>query len=494
MLWFLARAAGFLALVGGVGLVATLLAGQDGRTRLVWNDWIIETEIWVLAVAGLSVLAVLWLAGRLLRGIFGAPVAVRRRLRESRQQRGLNALALALTAEATEDTKAALIHARKAGKLLADPRLTGPVLARSLTRSGKRDEAREYFQQLSEDRPTEAVGVHGLLHDAQSHGDVGAALEQARRAVALTPRNRRALAALFELQARTGDWAGSRATLRTQARLRILTKAEIQRREAVIHAAEALTEQDAGNTAGARRVAISATELDPGLASAAVLAARLLDADGDHRQARDILRAAWRQQPVPEIASAWAALDPGEEPQQRRRHFARLLDANPAHPESRLLAAEMAASEGDWVAARTALGAMPETDPGVRICAVMAALEKLGNGDETAARDWLARALRAPRGPGWGCGNCRTPQEGWAVFCPDCQAFDSIRFGDFGAGSHSILPGGLPLGMQVTPLPELAGAPPETASSQAAATPPTEDADSESAATEPDVTIVRPDA
>ena len=108
------------------------------------------------------------------------------------------------------------------------------------------------------------------------------------------------------------------------------------------------------------------------------------------RKATKTLTAAWAATPHPELAAAFAAIEPDETPAARRKRFATLIAAAPGHPESRLLEAELALAAEDFPAARKALGDLAETQPTTRSLALMAAIERgQGAPDERGAR--LAR-------------------------------------------------------------------------------------------------------
>ena len=67
--------------------------------------------------------------------------------------------------------------------------------------------------------------------------------------------------------------------------------------------------------------------------------------------------------PHPELAAAFAAIEPDETPAARRKRFETLIAADPNHAESRLLAAELALAAEDFPGARKALGDLAETEP-----------------------------------------------------------------------------------------------------------------------------------
>ncbi len=421
------RFAFFLAVLAGIALLATTLLERQEPISVQWNGWVLETHLWVAALA-LAILTVgSWLVIALLIGVFRAPDRVRQAWRARRRERGVLALGQAFAAYAAEDGRTALANARRAERLLGDSRVTRSVVAKSLEMSGKDREANEYFAALAANRATAETGERGLLAAARKSGDADSAVAHARKVIALHPDDAAAHRALVDQLGRSRRWADAREALKDAVRRRAIPRDECSRLEACAWAAEAVAELDAGNPARAAECAQRSAELDPAHATAAGLAARLLGRDGKSTRAERLLLAAWRSAPAPEIAAAWSDLRPrSENADAARKHMLRLTDSNPAHPESRLIAAEAAVTAQDWDAARSALGDLPATDPTARVCAAMAAIEKVANGNTAAAQVWLARALDARTVSQWSCGNCGCLPGRWEAICPECGGFASV--------------------------------------------------------------------
>ena len=80
-----------------------------------------------------------------------------------------------------------------------------------------------------------------------------------------------------------------------------------------------------------------------------------------------------------------------------RLRFSKLLAAFPTHPESRMLAAELALMTQDWIGARKAIADLTEDEPTARSCTIRAAVARGEGAPEAEVRGWLARALEARR-------------------------------------------------------------------------------------------------
>ena len=72
----------------------------------------------------------------------------------------------------------------------------------------------------------------------------------------------------------------------------------------------------------------------------------------------------------------------------------------PGHAESALAVARAALDAQEFAVARNAVRPLLK-EPTQRVAALMAEIEERESGDEGRAREWMARALRAPRDPAW---------------------------------------------------------------------------------------------
>jgi HemY protein len=168
--------------------------------------------------------------------------------------------------------------------------------------------------------------------------------------------------------------------------------------------------------------------MSPDLIPAAVMAARGLAEDGKGKLAVRVLKKAWEAKPHPDLAAAFAALEPEETPEARLKRFEALTRLHPDDPETRQLLAELNIAAGDFPAARRAVAGLVETDPTQRSLALMAAIERGQGAEDAAVRGWLTRALSAPRGPQWLCDRCQHPHADWAPVCASCGGFDTLSW------------------------------------------------------------------
>ena len=141
--------------------------------------------------------------------------------------------------------------------------------------------------------------------------------------------------------------------------------------------------------------------LAPSLVPAAEIAGRILASKGESRQASRIIARTWKLSPHPDLALVYAFAKPGEPPRERVKRVKYLASLTPGDIEGQIAVANAAIEAHEWQEARAALAPYLDDRPSARICTLMARIEAGELGDKGREREWLARALRAPRDRAW---------------------------------------------------------------------------------------------
>jgi HemY protein len=178
----------------------------------------------------------------------------------------------------------------------------------------------------------------------------------------------------------------------------------------------------------AREAAIEANRLSPDLIPAAAMAARGYVARGDKKNAARVLKKAWEVLPHPDLAAAFAEIEPDESPQERLKRFRTLTNTQPEADETKTLLAELLLAAEDFPAARRALGDVATRLPTQRSLAILAAIARGEGAEDSIVRDLVARAIAAPRGPQWVCDKCQAIHDGWQPVCDNCGSFDTLSW------------------------------------------------------------------
>ena len=407
--WFLV----LFAMIAGL----TWLADHPGLVTIEWLGWRIEGFPLALALGVLVVVMfAIWLIFRILRMIVAAPGAARDYFRLRRRRKGLDSLSTGVVALLAGDTAQASSAARTAAKLLPNEPAARLLQARAAQDAGDLLTARDMLLDMLKTPETETAALQGLYAQAVKDGDEKAARGWAARAHGVNPRLPWAAKAMLTFKARDGDWPGVIEVLESMHANGLIDRQELRRRKAVALTAEAraLEEKEPER---AIALASQAHKLDPSLIPAADIAGGLLAAHGQLRKAAKIIRRTWQLAPHPDLAEIYAHLRAGDSPQDRLARLKGLLRKHPGGVEGALALARAAIEAKDWDEARANLKPYLNEAPDQRVYQLMAEIEHQQHGDKGRAREWLARALRAPRPPVWVAGDKVSPH--WLPADPD---------------------------------------------------------------------------
>ena len=435
MLWSLFKILLFVAAVVALAFGVQWLLSLSGEVLITFGGEEYVLSPLLVVIGFLLLLLALWLlfllAGFLvsvLRFINGDETGFSRFFRRSRERRGYEALSESIIALASGDAREAAAKAQKAERYIDRSDVTDVVVAQAAEAAGERERATEAYKRLVKNDRTRFVGVRGLMRQKLDEGDTNTALRLAEKAFALKPRHVETQDVLLRLQAQREDWEGARRVLTAKLKSGALPKDVYKRREAVLSLADARAQLALGKADLARAEAIEANRLSPELVPAAVLAARMHLETGEKRRAAKVLKAAWTKTRHPDLAAAFADIEPDETPEARIKRFQPFLKLSPDSPEARMLDAELHIAAEDFPGARRALGDAAEKRPTARSLSLMAAIERGEGASEEVVRGWLAKALGASRGPQWVCGNCGTVHGAWVPICTSCEAFDTLSW------------------------------------------------------------------
>jgi HemY protein len=455
MIWSLIKVLLFVATIAALTFGAGMLLDTGGGIRIAVAGYEFTFGPLQAVIAALLLMALVWLILKLvglivavLRFVNGDETAISRYFDRNRERKGYQALAEGMMAIASGEGRIALARATKAEKYLAQPELTTLLTAQAAEMAGDTKRATEAYKALLGDQKTRFVGIRGLMKQKLTEGDTETALKLAEKAFALKPKHSETQDVLLKLQAEHADWKGARTTLGAKLKSGELPRDVYRRRDAVLALQEARVVMDDDTPIDAREAAIEANKLSPDLIPAAAMAARSYTLRGEKKNALRVLKKAWEAQPHPDLAAAFADIEPEETPTARLKRFKTLTGLRPDHAETKMLLAELNVAAEDFPSARRALGDLATTSPTGRSIALMAAIERGEGADDTVVRGWLVRAMAAPRGPQWCCDKCQAIHGTWAPICDNCGGFDTLSWREPVTGS-----GGIDLSPLIIPAP-----------------------------------------
>jgi HemY protein len=408
----------WLIVVALLSFGAVWLADRPGDVLITWQGRRVETSVMVLIFAIAAVAVATVMVWSFIRTLLRSPDYVSQYLRNRRGARGYRAVSHGLIAVGSGDARAAKKFSAEANRIAPNEPLTLLLNAQAAQLSGNREAAAATFDRMAGRDDTRVLGLHGLFVEARRRQDPGAALFYAEEAAKQTPVPNWAGQAVLEFRCIAGDWSGALTRLERNMKSGLIDKVAYRRQRAVLLTAQAIAaaEGDALAAAGkaevasapnlsdigreqAKTLALEAVKLAPGLVPSAALAGRVLGEAGDRRKAARILEAAWRINPHPDLADAYAHLRPGDSARERLARVQALAGKTPGDIEGALAVARAALDAREFTIAREVLAPLVPS-PTQRVAALMAALE-MQQGDEGRGREWMARALNARRDPAW---------------------------------------------------------------------------------------------
>lgn len=390
--------------VMAVVVVALAMAGDPGSATLTWVDFRVNTSAAaaIILIGVLALLAVIcW---RIVLWIAEAPRRTARARAETRRRQAVDVVTRGFLAVAAGEGAEARRCAQRASELAEDaPSLVRVLAAQAAEAAGDVPAAQAAYTAMLGFPEMRLAGHRGLMLLAEAQGDKEAALKHAQDAFNLAKSARWAWRVLFEAKLEAGAWAEALDLAEKALSRKIVTPLVAERARAALLAASAASLElsaDARTRDQAADYAAKAAKLSPGFAPGAVLAGRLLGESGKIGRAEDLIEQAWAASPHPALWLGYRDLRTDETPRERAQRLQRLIDKNPNHRESRILAVEQALLAHDNPALKAAVTALTDEPPTARLAGLFArAAWAQGAADE--ARAWIARGAAAAGEQDW---------------------------------------------------------------------------------------------
>ena len=360
-------------------------------------------EIQVSLLVGVVFLCIaltaLYFIWRVLHKLWRSPKTVQEHLRFRKHRKAYESLSRGIIAAGAGDAHNAAKHVAIASDTLKNEPLITLLTAQAAQLKGDRAGVKRAFEDMTNSPETELLGLRGLFAEAKQAGDWAAARKLAERALAKNSRLPWASQAILQVHITARDWAAAAATIAQQSRSGLLPKGEAATKQAALLGAQALADEEQ-NRERALLNATAAHDLDAKLVPAALVAARCHIAAGNPRKAMKIIRSTYALFPHPDLALVMANTKAQNAPEEQFEQVRDLVGKPETNIESAFALARAAIIAKRWDVAKQALETYIEDHPQARICGLMAQIED-AQGDKTRSREWLARAMHAPRDPMW---------------------------------------------------------------------------------------------
>jgi HemY protein len=365
----------------------------------------------VLLSLGLVAAYFIW---KLLHRVWSSPKTVRESLRFRKHRKAYESLSRGIIAAGAGDAQAAAKHASIASETLKNEPLITLLAAQAAQLKGDRAGVKRAFEDMTKSPDTELLGLRGLFAEAKQAGDWVNARKIAERALAKNARLPWASTAILQVQTTAKDWAAAAATIAQQGKAGILPRDEAAKKQAILLAAQALQLEEKDRER-AQAFAHDALGHDASLVPAALVAARTHIANGNPKKALKLLRATWALSPHPDLAEVVANTKSNDSAEEKFERVRDLVGMPEANLESAFALARAAIAAKRWDVAKAALETYIPELPQARMCGLMAQIED-AQGDKGRSREWLARALHAPRDPIWVSDGVASPR--WTPVSP----------------------------------------------------------------------------
>lgn len=418
------RIAVFLIAIAAAAAGLGWLADRPGELLINWQGYEFRTSVFYAIVILAMMVGLSILVWSIVRGVWQSPASIGNYFNRRREKRGLEALSSGMIAIGAGDRALATRYAIQARKSLPNEPMTHLLRAQAARLAGDQTTARRIFEAMLSSPDTEQLGLRGLFLEAEKEGEREAAQQFAERAIKLNPKLSWPVDALFGIQSRQHDWSGALETLAIARKNGHIEKPAADRKRAVLLTAQAQAAEDS-DPERAMNLALEAHNLAPDLIPAAAIAGRILAARGSTPKAVKVIARTWKKAPHPDLAVAYAYARLGDSPKDRMERVTKLAAMAPNVIESPIALANAAIEARAFDVARTALEPLTENRLTQRVCTLMARIEG-ETGNAGGVREWLARAVNAPRDPAWTADGIVA--DDWAAVSPVTGALDAFQW------------------------------------------------------------------
>ncbi|MDY8108426.1 heme biosynthesis HemY N-terminal domain-containing protein [Fulvimarina sp. 2208YS6-2-32] len=378
------------------------LADNPGSATFAWQGQTVEVSMIIFLAIAVAVIVASILLVWVLVKLFRAPATASTWNRRRRNSKGHDYLTRGvLAAGAGNATLARQMIKKSEGRIGSDDRaILGFLDAQTALIEGDHERAVSIFRGMEDDPNTKLLALRGLFLEAKRVGDLSAQEYYAERALRIAPNLPWAAEAVLERKSSSRDWDGALRVLEAQRSIDMVADKEAKRLRAILLTAKAKDQADA-DPKSARATARSAQKLAPDFVPAALVAAQAALRLNDSRRATRYLETTWVNAPHPDIAEAYVHARAGDSAKDRLRRAEKLKGLYENHPDSDIAVARAALDAGDYDLARASALDAADKRPTESVYLLLADIEEEQSGEVGRIREWLAKAIGAPRDCVW---------------------------------------------------------------------------------------------
>lgn len=422
-LWFFIQ----VALVVGA---AIWLGTQPGSVSMTLMDYTFTMHAGVFLLVVAVILMILLVLAKVMRAIVSVPEGIAKYQREDKRKKGLRALTRGLVAVAAGDAKKATHFSNQTKSLL--PGQNGlPVLleAQAARLRGEEGFAQNRFQELMKDKDAAFLGIRGLLKSALNEGNVERALDFARQAADLYPKQNWVIKSVYELEIRNHLWSDVLITGKRADKIGAISKKRVMSDRVAILLMRYDYEWAEGNEKQAMKELEAAYKINPHFVPTVTRLADRYIQKGKNKKAASIVENAWRENPHPDLAELWDRLAPesnGKNEKKILKWYQDLLSFRPDSLEGHIAAARAAMDLGFWGEAKAFLMVAEKIYPSARVFRLRAIVEQNSTHNEDSIHQFMEQASEALPDKRWLCRETGLVYEDWAAIAVPHESFNTI--------------------------------------------------------------------
>ncbi len=296
----------FLIFIACTSLAVSLIVDNPGSVTMLWFDYQIETSAAFIILTILLTSILLILITLILRRIISTPSRILQRRSVRQLKTGISELTYSVAALASSNIDAAEQHVHKVEKLLGRTPLTLLLSAQIAKSRGNDTLTQKLLEQLLEHKETEYLAARSLSDSASKQDNLPKALQLAKKAQTMNPRDNASALAVASLQVRLKHWHEAlenvqKTRLPRKEKLRIYTLIQLSRGELLLE--DGWAEQALYLTSNILRVL-------PDFSPTIAFVARAYSQNNMSEKAIKLITRAWKKNPSPSAATPTTILPP----------------------------------------------------------------------------------------------------------------------------------------------------------------------------------------
>lgn len=427
------RAIWFFVQIALVVAAALWIAERPGSIVMEWMDYRISLQVGIFLLILVALVLVALFLLRVVSALLSIPKKIVGLHEESARRRGYRALTKGFVSVAAGDGKKATQFSKQSRSLLPDDHGLPLLLEAQAARlRGEEGAARRSFEALLKDDDAAFFGIRGLLKSALDAGEIGRALDYARKAQAAHPKQGWILKTVYDLEIKNHLWEEAEKTLKKALRYKGIDAPHARSDEIALLIVRSEAEELEGRMRPMMRHLERAHGLDPLFVPAAARLVEKYIHKKRRRKAVSLVEKIWRENPHPDLLPLWSQLAPANkknDSMRRMNWYEKLVALNPDSALGQSAAAQAALEEGLWREAKAYLTIALRLEPSATLYKLMAKVELETSRDEDAVREWLEKTSDAPPSKVWTCRETGIVYESWSPLARPHGSFNTIVWG-----------------------------------------------------------------